>query len=389
MGKELLRPVWAEINLDHLKHNLLEVRRIIKKNTMICAVIKADAYGHGAKEIVNTLIDNGADRFAVATLSEGIQLRRSGVKLPIMIFGYTPVEYWEKVLQYNLIQTIYTLEQARALSEFTSSSNQKIKIHLKIDTGMSRLGFIIGPDTLDKVKEVCQLPGLEVEGIYTHFAVADETDKTYTYEQFNRFMELIAQLERDGFKIPIKHASNSAAIIELPEMNLDMVRPGIMLYGLYPSRFVDHERVNLKQVMTLKAKAAQIKELPPNQGISYGLIYHTKERQKIMTLPIGYADGFTRLLTNQAQVIVAGKKAPVVGRICMDQLMVDVTGIDVEMGQEVIIISDDSEIGNTVDQLAEKLQTINYEIVCMIGRRVPKAYMENNNLLQVRDSLLE
>ncbi len=389
MGKELLRPVWAEINLDHLKHNLLEVRRIIKKNTMICAVIKADAYGHGAKEIVNTLIDNGADRFAVATLSEGIQLRRSGLKLPIMIFGYTPVEYWEKVLQYNLIQTIYTLEQARALSEFTNSSNQKIKIHLKIDTGMSRLGFIIGPDTLDKVKEVCQLPGLEVEGIYTHFAVADETDKTYTYEQFNRFMELIAQLERDGFKIPIKHASNSAAIIELPEMNLDMVRPGIMLYGLYPSRFVDHERVNLKQVMTLKAKAAQIKELPPNQGISYGLIYHTKERQKIMTLPIGYADGFTRLLTNQAQVIVAGKKAPVVGRICMDQLMVDVTGIDVEMGQEVIIISDDPEIGNMVDELAEKLQTINYEIVCMIGRRVPKAYMENNNLLQVHDSLLE
>ncbi|GAB6085261.1 alanine racemase [Alkaliphilus crotonatoxidans] len=388
MEQQLLRPVWAEINLDHLKHNLNEVKKIIKKNTLVCAVVKADAYGHGAREIINTLVNHGVDRLAVATMTEGIQLRRVGVKLPILIFGYTPVECWQMLLQYNLIQTVYTMEQARYLSEQADSINQKLKVHLKIDTGMSRLGFIM-EEGIQGIEQVCCLPGLEVEGIYTHFAVADEKDKTYSYRQFNHFMTIIDQLEQKGISIPIKHASNSAAIIDLPDMNLDMVRPGIMLYGMYPSKEVDHERVKLKQVMTLKAKAAQVKELPPGRGISYGLIYRTKERQKIMTLPIGYADGFTRLFTNRSQVLVAGKKAPVVGRICMDQMMVDVTGLDVEMGQVVTIIGDDPQIGNTVDELAHQLQTINYEIVCMIGRRVPRLYMENNSLLQVRDSLLE
>lgn len=386
---KLLRPVWAEINLDHLKHNVKEVKRVINQDTLLCAVIKADGYGHGAVAIAKTLMENGADRFAVATLTEAIQLRKGGVKLPILVLGYTPVDFWHELVKYELIQTIYTLEQGKALSALAKEGNHEIKIHIKVDTGMSRLGFLVQGETLEELKIICQLPNLVVEGIYTHFAVADEVDKTFTYRQFNLFMELVQQLDEAGFVIPIKHVSNSAAIIDLPEMNLNMVRAGIMLYGLYPSPEVDHDHVKLKQVMTLKVKAAHVKELSDNQGVSYGLTYRTKGQRKIMTLPIGYADGFTRLFTNKAEVIIDKQKAPVVGRICMDQSMVDVTGINVKEGDVVVVIHDDPKIGNTVDELASKLGTINYEIVCMIGKRIPRVYMENNNLLQVRDCLLE
>jgi alanine racemase len=228
-----------------------------------------------------------------------------------------------------------------------------------------------------------------VEGIFTHFALADETDKTFTYLQFERFKHIVEEVERGGYRIPIKHVSNSAAIIDLPEMNLDMVRAGIMLYGLYPSSEVDHKAVELKQVMELKARVSHVKLLPADCGVSYGHIYRTTEERQIITLPIGYADGFTRMLTNKAEAIIKGKKVPVVGRICMDQCMVDATGIEVERGDEAILISSHPSSGVTVDDLAKKLNTINYELVCMMGRRVPRVYMENNTLLHIRDCLLE
>lgn len=385
---EKLRPVWAEIHLDKLKHNIQEVRRVVKKDTLVCAVIKADGYGHGATVIAKTLLENGADRLAVATLSEAIELRKAGYEVPILILGYTPETQGEDLLKYNIIQTLYTLEQAKSFSELAMKHGKELTIHLKIDTGMSRIGFQANEITIEEIKEIFHLPNLKVEGIFTHFAVADERDKTFTYKQFQQFMFLVNALEKDGYTIPIKHVSNSAAIIDLPEMNLDMVRAGIMLYGLYPSDDVKKENVDLKQVMELKARVSHVKTLPKDRGVSYGLKYKTDQERRIITLPIGYADGFTRMLTNKAEVIAKGHKIPIVGRICMDQCMADATAIDINRGDEVTLFSSDPTSGNTIDDIAAKLGTINYEIVCMIGKRVPRVYMENNNLVQIKDNLL-
>ena len=390
ISKNDLRPVWAEINLDHLKHNIKEVRRVVKKETLVAAVIKADGYGHGASVITKTLLDNGADRIAVATLTEAIELRHCGyTDVPLMVLGYTPEEQADVVLNYNIIQTVYSMEQATVFADAATSQKKTMKIHLKIDTGMSRIGFDTSQKTVDDIIAIVNMPGLMVEGIFTHFAVADEMDKAFTYQQFERFESIVNEIEKCGYKIPIKHVSNSAAIIDMPDMNLDMVRAGIMLYGLYPSSDVSHEAVKLKQVMELKARVSHVKQLPANSGVSYGLLYKASEEKQIITLPIGYADGFTRMLTNKAEIIIKGKKIPIVGRICMDQCMADATGIEVSRGDEATLFSNDQGSGITVDDIAGKLNTINYEIVCMVGRRVPRVYMENNTLLHIRDCLLE
>lgn len=384
-----LRPVWAEVNLDNLRHNIQEVRRVVNKSSMVCAVIKADGYGHGAAEIAKTLLENGADRLAVATLSEGMELRQKGFNQSLLILGYTPEEQGQHVLDYNLIQTVYNYQQAEALSKIAKSQNKDILLHIKIDTGMSRLGLQADEASINIIQDIYKLPNVIVEGIYTHFALADEVDKSFTWKQYNLFMELINALEERGIIIPIKHVSNSAAIIDLPEMNLDMVRAGIMLYGLYPSKDVSHEAVKLKQVMTLKARVSHVKKVEADRGISYGHIYKTTEEKQIITLPIGYADGFTRMLTNKATVTLKGRRLPVVGRICMDQCMVDASDVEVMQGDDVVIFGENPKLYNTVDDVAEKLGTINYEIVCMIGKRVPRVYMENNNLLHIKDSLLK
>ncbi|MBN4069294.1 MAG: alanine racemase [Alkaliphilus sp.] len=386
---KMLRPTRAEINLDYLKHNIKEVKKAVKKNTIVCAVLKADGYGHGAVEIAKTLLDNGADRFAVAILSEAIQLRKAGLDVPILVLGYTPDEQVGLILDYNLTQTVYSLDQARYFSKVAGTMKRIMQIHVIVDTGMSRLGFQATEEELTVVKEVFKLDNIYVEGMYTHFAVADIKDKTFTYQQYNQFINFTNELEKEGFNIEIKHVSNSAAIIDIPEMNLDMVRAGIMLYGLYPSKEVNQEKIILKPVMTLKTKVAHSKKLPAGRGVSYGLIYKTKEESNIVTLPIGYADGFTRMLTNKAEVTIKGEKLPVIGKICMDQSMVDATGIEVIRGDEVIIFGEDEKKVNTVDTLALKLGTINYEIVCMVGRRVPRVYIEDNIIVKVRDYVLE
>ncbi len=388
MDKNQLRPVWAEINLDHLTHNMKAVKESLSHDTLACAVIKADGYGHGAVEIAGTLQEAGADRFAVASLTEAVELRRSGVRIPIMVMGYTPDEAVETLLKYDIIQTVYTYEQAAFFSEKALASGKKMTVHIKVDTGMSRLGFQTGKEDLEMIKKVLGMQGLYVEGIFTHFAVADDENKGFTYKQFERFQEVTKELEDDGYSIPIKHVSNSAATIDLPEMNLDMVRPGLMLYGLYPSPAVDQERIKLKRVMSVKARIALVKDLEKGRGISYGLIYTTKETRRIATLPVGYADGFTRLLTEKAKVLVRGKAYPVVGRICMDQSMVDITGERVVQGDTVTIISDCDGDPNTVDVFAEMLGTINYEIVCMISRRVPRVYRKAGEISAITDHLL-
>lgn len=385
---ENLRPVWAEINLDNVKHNIKEIKNIVKKDTIVCAVVKADGYGHGAVELAETLLNNGADRLAVATLGEAVQLRKAGYTVPIMVLGYTPEEQGKVVIDNNIIQTVYTYEQAIYFSNIAKESNQQLIIHLKLDTGMSRLGFQPNDESINAIKEIFKLSNLIVEGIFTHLATADDKNKEYTYKQFNIFMDFVNKLEEEGYIIPIKHVSNSAAIIDLPEMNLDMVRPGIILYGLYPSDEVNKEKIRLKQVMELKAKISHVKVLPKDRGISYGLKYTTQDNEKIITIPIGYADGYTRMMSGKAQVMVKGKVIPIVGRICMDQCMANATGLDVKAGDEVILYSNERESGITINDIADKLGTINYEVVCMLGKRVPRVYLENNNLLHIKDILL-
>lgn len=385
---DLTRAVWAEINLDNLANNIREVRRVTNPKTKISAVIKADGYGHGAVAIAQTLLENGADRFAVATLSEALQLRKEFKEIQIMVLGYTPEHLAQDIVNNNIIQTIYSLEQAKEFSKVAKQLNKNIVVHIKIDSGMNRLGMLCSEDTVSTVLQISKLDNLVIEGIYTHFAAADELDKTYTKTQVEKFSKIVEQIEEKGLIIPIKHVSNSAAIIDMPEFNFDMVRAGIMLYGLYPSQSVNHERVNLKEVMCLKAKIAQVKEIEAGSGISYGLTYKCEHKTKIATLPIGYADGYTRMLSNKAKVLVQNKIVPVLGNICMDQCIIDVTNLDVKMGDEVVLYGGNNKDGISIDSVANLLNTINYEIVCMVDKRVPRVYLKDNNKTNYKDYVL-
>lgn len=385
---KLSRPVWAEINLDNLAHNMREVRRVTNKNAKVTAVIKADGYGHGAVAIGKTLLENGADRFAVATLSEAIQLKTYFPNIETMILGFTPSNLANEVAEYNIIQTIYTLEQAQEFSKAALSLNKKIVVHIKLDSGMNRLGMVFSDETVETILQMSKLEGLVIEGIFTHFAAADELDKEYTKKQVEKYKYIVNSLEEKGLTIPIKHVSNSAAIIDLPEFNFDMVRAGIMLYGLYPSKEVNHNAVDLKEVMTLKAKISQVKNVTAGNGISYGLNYKCDKDSMVATLPLGYADGYTRMLSGKAKVLVDGVKVPVVGNICMDQCLINVTGLDVKMGDEVVLFGGNNPNGISINSVADLLNTINYEIVCMIDKRVPRLYIINGKESYSKDYVL-
>ena len=390
MNLERTRPVWAEINLDNLAHNIKEVRKHTNKDTLVTAVIKANGYGHGSVEIADTLLKNGADRLAVAILTEAIELRKANIEGPLLILGYTPREQFDLVLENNLIQTIYNLEDAKALSDLAVKMDRQALIHIKLDTGMSRIGFLPTEESLEDIEAISKLPNIIIEGIYTHFAKADERDKTHVRGQFEKYKMMVDKLEERGLDLGIKHVSNSAAIIDLPEYNLDMVRAGIMIYGFYPSDEVDRTKFDLRPVMTLKARISHLKVVPKGTGISYGQIYRTERESKIATLPLGYADGFARILTGKAELYLRGKRAKLAGRICMDQSMLDVTDIEgVSLGDEVVIFGYGEEGYPHADELAEKMGTINYEIVCMISRRIPRVYISNGSIIKVRDYLLE
>lgn len=384
------RPVWAEVNLDNLAHNIKEVRKHTKEDALVTAVVKANGYGHGSVEIARTFLENGADRLAVAILTEAIELRKSNITEPILVLGYTPPVQYHKVLEYDLIQTIYNYEEAKILSKKATEENKTVVIHLKIDSGMGRLGFLPTPEAIEDIINISKLPNVFIEGIYTHFAKADERDKSHVNGQFGKYTEFVNNLEEQGLNIPIKHVSNSAAIIDLPEFNLDMVRGGIMIYGYYPSDEVSKEDIKLKPAMTLKAKISNLKTVEKGTGISYGQIFITEKQSKIGTIPIGYADGFTRLLTGKAEVYIKGKRVKVVGKICMDQCMIDLSDIeDVKIGDEVVIFGYEEELYPHVDELAKKIDTINYEIICMVGRRIPRVYIKNSEIIKMKDYLLD
>lgn len=384
------RPVWAEIDLDNLAHNIREVRNHTDKNALVTAVVKANGYGHGFVEISKTFLENGADRLAVAVLTEAIELRKADIDVPILVLGYTPTTLYGKVLEYNIIQTIYNYEEAKILSEKAKVLDKKATIHIKIDSGMGRLGFLPTNESVEHILKISELPNIYVEGIFTHFAKADEIDKSHSKEQFRKYMELVNALEEKGLNIPIKHVSNSAGIIDIPDFNLNMVRAGIMIYGFYPSDEVNKETIKLIPAMTLKAKISHLKTVPKGTGISYGQIFVTDRELKIATLPIGYADGFTRMLTGKAEVYINGKRAKIVGKICMDQCMVDVTDIeDVKLGDEAVLFGYGKEGYPHVDEVATKLGTINYEIVCMVGRRIPRVYISKGEIVKIKDYLLD
>ena len=379
------RPTWVEIDLDHLKNNIEEVRRVTDKNALVTAVIKADAYGHGALKVVDTLLENGADRLAVASLNEALEIREVYNEVPILILGYTPDELLEKVIKHNITQTVYSEEQVAFISEVAGKLKKEAIVHIKIDTGMRRLGF--NWEEYNKILSIFEYDHIIFEGIYTHFAKADEKDKAFTIKQFNRFNLVINELQKNKIKVPIKHVSNSAAIIDLPEFSYDMVRAGIMLYGVYPSEDIGRDNVNLKPVMTFKTRIGHIKYIDEDEGVSYGLIYKADRHMKIATLSVGYADGYSRLLTEKAEVLIKSSRREVIGRICMDQLMIDLGKSKAQVGDEVILFGYNEKESLSVDEVAKWLGTINYEVLCMVSRRVPRIYLKSGEIIDTVDYL--
>ena len=389
MNSYKLSRAWAEIHLDRFRNNLSAIKHYVGENTKVMAVIKADAYGCGVKEISKAAVENGADYLAVACVDEAKQLRRNGITVPILILGATPLECVEDLFQYEIIPTVFEQKLPQAISHYAKEHGKRLKIHIKVDTGMGRLGFPYYDDSyVDSVTEILkisELQGIEVEGIFTHFSNADCDDtEQVTKKQLDCFMEMIRRLNEQGLQIPIRHAANSAAICLYPEMHLDMVRPGIILYGEYPSCYVE-ERTSLKlqSVMELKARVWQVKTVRPGQGISYGKTYITDSEKVLASVGIGYADGYFRKLSNRIPVIINGKLARQVGNICMDQTMVDVTDIpDVSYGTEVILIGTCGENRITFSEMAECLGSINYEMMCDIGKRIVKAYFDGDTLVK-------
>lgn len=386
MTNNVTATTWAEINLDNINFNLNNIKKILKEDTKICTVLKADAYGHGSVNIAKFLENKNVDYFAVARIEEAIELRQNNIKMPILCLGFVPQEYFEDAIKNNITLTVYSLEMAKKLNNICERLNTYINIHIKIDTGMSRIGFKVIEDSIDEIDSIYNLKNLYIEGIYTHFAKADERDKDFTYTQIEGFKFIVDGIEKRNINIPIKHVSNSAAVIDLPDLNFNMVRCGIILYGHYPSDEVLKDRIKLKPAMTLKTRISHIKELKKDEGISYGLKYKTSKPEKIATIPIGYADGFTRMQKNP-KVCIKNSIFDVVGRICMDQCMVRIDkDIDIKIGDEVIIFG---ESNICVEDIANDLGTINYEIICMVSRRVDRIYKERNVVLQTDSYLIK
>lgn len=384
---ESTRPVWAEINLNNLENNIKEIKKKVGDKEII-ATVKANAYGHGAVDVAPVLLKNGATRLAVAVITEALELRNAKINAPIIILGYTPLDFSKEIITNEIEQTIYSYEYAKSLSDEAIKLNSKAKVHIALDTGMGRIGFLPNEESIKDIKKIFKLPGIKVEGIFTHFSTSDEADKGYSMMQYEKFKYVCNAIEETGIKIPLKHVSNSAAIIDLEETYLDAVRPGIILYGYYPSEEVKKDLIKIKPVLSLKAKISNLKTLHKDMYISYGRIFKTARESKIGTLPIGYADGYSRSLTEKAKVIINGKLVPVVGKICMDQCMIDLTDVEnVKLGDEVILLGEDSNIKMDADDIANLIGTISYEVLCMIKNRVPRVYVKNGKVIKIKNYL--
>lgn len=377
--------VHADIHLDAVVQNCRNARKITNPSSKLMAVIKADGYGHGAVQIAHR-IDDIVDAYGIAIVEEGIELRKAGIRKPILILGFTPRQQYEDVLKYEITQAVFSLEMAEQLSEAAQRCNRTAHVHIKIDTGMNRIGFFPTKDTVAAVKKIQKLQGIQIDGCFTHFARADEADKTAAQKQLQVFTEFTDRLKENGIPLPVCHASNSAGIIEMPEANLDMVRLGISLYGMYPSEEVGRESLPLIPAMELKSYISFIKEVPAGTMVGYNGTFTTAAETKIATVPIGYADGYPRTLSNLGCVLIRGKRAPVIGRICMDQFMVDVSAIDgVKTGDQIVLVGRDGDEFLSVEEVAGLAGSFNYEFVCDVGKRVPRVYYEKGRPVETKD----
>lgn len=385
--KKILRPAWAEIDLDAIAYNTRNIKKLIGDKDLI-AVVKANCYGHGVIGIIPTLLENGVSRFAVAMISEALEIRDNKITTPVMILGFTPLYLGEELINNNIEQTVYDLDYARELSKIALTLNKKAKIHIAIDTGMGRIGFLPNEKSIDNITEICSLEGIEVIGIFTHFSTSDEKDKEYSHEQFTKMLSVMDTLKKRGIDIPLKHVANSGAIIDLPDTYLDAVRAGIILYGYYPSDEIDKNNLALKPALTLKATITNVKTLEKDMYVSYGRTFKTSNETIVATIPVGYADGYLRKLAKNGKVIIKGEFAPIIGRICMDQFMIDVTNIpDVKIGDEVILLGEKNGLKYNADDMAKKLDTINYEVTCMLKSRLPRVYIKDTHIINVKNHI--
>ncbi|ANU53990.1 alanine racemase [Acutalibacter muris] len=396
---EIIRRTWAEIDLDALAHNYRRVREATDQRAKVCCVVKADGYGHGALRIAAELQSLGADWFAVSNLEEALQLRRGGIERPILVLGFTPPEEAAALSEGDVSQCVYSAEYAEKLSLCAKVAGVKVKIHAKIDTGMSRLGFYFqdifrDEGAIDEVIKACSLPGLIPEGVFSHFAVSDEgkAGDAFTMRQFGCFKEMSEALVRAGVggdKPPLRHCANSAAVFDYPLSHLDMVRAGVVLYGLYPSGQL-RARPDLRPVLSLRSVVSHVKTLLPGATVSYGRRFTAQQETRVATVPVGYADGYPRALgPGGAVVLIRGQRCPVLGRICMDQLMADVSGVEgAAMGDRVTLIGRDGTEEITAGEVAGWEGTINYEVVCALSKRVPRVYLKGGRVESIYNQLL-
>lgn len=389
-----LKRTWAEINLDALEHNYHQIRGALTPGSRMMCVVKADGYGHGAIPVAQELAHLGAEWFGVSNLEEALQLREGGIQQPILILGYTPPSKAETLSQNGISQTVFSLEYAKALSLKAEEADVTVKMHIKVDTGMSRIGFLYHDEekdcqAIDEMVEVSGLPGLCAEGIFTHFAAADDREQEpFTERQYELFMEAVGKLEEKGIAFQLRHCCNSAAVMSHPEMHLDMVRPGIILYGNAPSDQMDIP-LDLRPAMELKTVISQVKEVEPGNTVSYSRTFETKRTTRIATVPIGYADGYPRGLSSRADMLVAGQRARVIGRVCMDQLMLDVSGNqEARPGMTVTVFGRDHGAFLPMEEVSGLAGTINYETMCLIGKRVPRIYLRHGKKVEQLNYIL-
>ena len=394
--KEILRRTWAEIDLDALSHNFQTVRAAANPQTEICCVVKADGYGHGAVRMAKELEMQGAGWFAVSNLEEALQLRQGGISRPVLVLGFTPAEEAAVLAREDISQCVYSGEYAQELSQYAQGAGVQVKIHAKIDTGMGRLGFTFQDINRDEaaigaVKTACTLPGLLPEGIFTHFAVSDEgrAGDSFTMRQFGCFKEMTEALGREGLRFSVRHCANSAAVFDYPLSHMDMVRAGVVLYGLMPSQSL-RSAPNLRPVLSLRSVVSHVKTILPGATLSYGRTFTAQQEMRVATVPVGYADGYSRRLEQGgAQVLIQGRRCPVLGRICMDQLMADVSALgEVPTGERVTLIGRDGAEEMTAAELASWEGTINYEVVCALSKRVPRVYLKDGKMDSIYNQLL-
>ncbi|AVO73500.1 MULTISPECIES: alanine racemase [Megasphaera] len=385
------RAVWAQIDLDAAAHNMRQIRKHVGPDVKIAAVVKANAYGHGSVELAKTFAENGADCFAVSSLDEAVELRRyAHIDKEIFILGHTDARRTEELLTYDIEPAVFNLKNAEFFSQEAQRLGKTLRVHIAVDTGMSRVGFQVNEFSVSEIKAIAALPNIEIRGMFTHFAVSDIKDKTFTREQYGHFRWMCKRMEEEGIHIALRHCCNSAAALELPEYYCDMVRPGIIMYGCEPSPDVDIKPYDLRPVMSLRCCIAHVKLIDAGATVSYGRHYTAPSRRKIATLPVGYADGYSRILSGKVDVLYHGHRVPQVGAICMDQCMIDVSGeANVHAGDEVVLFGRQGDSFIPIEEIAAACGTINYEIMCDISRRVPRVYMKNGKVVGREEYLFD